>query len=235
MKKLKLRKVISSALVAFYVLMLTPTEVNAEWKQNSSGWWYTEGDSYVQGWRLIDGYWYYFYPDGYMAKDTTADGYYLNDNGAWTSSTLSKVEFEKLVSDVMLQLVNEHRQANGVEPLTEVSDLMITAKGKSQHMADNNYFDHNYNGIDCFSLIKQLYNTDVSGENIIYTSETFSENGYSTDGARNLAYKLFDMWKNSPGHNENMLKSDFKEFGFGIAYGQYNGYSVVFATQHFRY
>lgn len=234
MKKLKLGKLIPSVLVIFLALMLVPTGANAEWKQDYNGWWYAEGNSYAKDWRIIDGYWYYFYQNGYMAKDITIDGYYLNSNGAWTNSALGKEEFDNIVSDIMLQLVNEHRQANNVVPLTKANDLMITAKGKSQHMANNNYFDHSYNGTDCFALAKQLYNTDISGENIIYTSETFSENGYSTEGAKNLAYELFAMWKNSPDHDENMLRSSFTEFGFGIEYGNYNGCYVVFGTQHFR-
>lgn len=235
MKKLKLRKIIASGLVVLSVLMLTPTKVHAQWKQDSKGWWYTEENSYAKGWRLIDGNWYYFYSDGYMAKDIIIDGYYLNSSGAWTDSALSNEAFNKVVCDTMLQLVNEHRQANNAAPLTEVNDLMITAQGKSQHMADNNYFNHDYNGTDCFTLMKQLYNTEVSGENIVLTSETYSQNGYTIGGAKKLAYELFNMWKNSPEHNANMLNSDFKEFGFGIAYGKYNGYNVVFGTQHFRY
>lgn len=85
----KLTKIISSILVVSSVLALNPIGASAAWKQNSSGWWYTEGDSYVTGWRNIDGNWYYFYRDGYMAKNTTIDGYYLNYNGAWTNNIAS--------------------------------------------------------------------------------------------------------------------------------------------------
>lgn len=54
MKKLKLTKLISSALIAVSVVALNPIGVNAEWKSNSSGWWYTEGSGWATGWRLID-------------------------------------------------------------------------------------------------------------------------------------------------------------------------------------
>jgi len=87
MKKLKLTKVIASALVVASVLALNPIGASASWKQNSTGWWYTEGSSWATGWRLINKNWYYFYSDGYMAHDTTIDGYYLNGSGAWTNST----------------------------------------------------------------------------------------------------------------------------------------------------
>jgi transglutaminase/protease-like cytokinesis protein 3 len=86
MRKMRLTKIIASSLVATSIFVLSPIGVSAEWKQNSSGWWYTQGNSYYTGWKLVDKNWYYFYSDGYMAHDTTIDGYYLNSNGAWTNS-----------------------------------------------------------------------------------------------------------------------------------------------------
>lgn len=64
-------------------LILIPINANAAWKCNSIGWWYTEGNSLATGWRQIDGNWYYFYSDGYMATNTTIDGYYVNSDGVW--------------------------------------------------------------------------------------------------------------------------------------------------------
>lgn len=86
MKKLKLSKLIASTLVIASVLALNPLGASAEWKNNSTGWWYTEGNSYATGWKIIDGNWYYFYSDGYMAKNTTINGCYLNSKGAWVNT-----------------------------------------------------------------------------------------------------------------------------------------------------
>ena len=104
MKKLKLTKVIAGTLIAASVLALNPIGASAEWKKNSTGWWYTEGSSWNTGWKLIDGSWYYFYSDGYMAKDTTINGYYLNSSGAWTNFTptgtkvtLNDVDYSKKI------------------------------------------------------------------------------------------------------------------------------------------
>ena len=80
MKKLKL---IASSLVVASVLALNPIGASAAWRQDSNGWWNTEGSSYSTGWQRIDGYWYYFYIDGYMAHNTIIDGYFLNSKGAW--------------------------------------------------------------------------------------------------------------------------------------------------------
>lgn len=85
MKKFNIKKLIAIALMSVTCIGIFPTAASAAWKENNSGWWYTEGNSWATGWRNIDGNWYYFYSDGYMAKDTTIDGYNLNSSGAWTN------------------------------------------------------------------------------------------------------------------------------------------------------
>lgn len=70
----------------FKFVELSQTGASSEWKQNSTGWWYKEGSSWATGWRLIDGNWYYFNSDGYMVTNTSVGGYYLNENGVWSSS-----------------------------------------------------------------------------------------------------------------------------------------------------
>lgn len=84
MKKLKF---IASLLLAISVLTLNSVGVNAQWKQDPNGWWNTEGNSWTVGWKEIDSKWYYFNSDGYMAHDTTIDGYKIGSDGAWIQST----------------------------------------------------------------------------------------------------------------------------------------------------
>ena len=103
MKRLKLTKAIASSLIVASILVLNPIGANAEWKQDSNGWWNTEGTSYSVGWKEIDGKWYYFGQDGYMktgwikyggksyylnsdgsmAHDATIDGFTVGSDGAW--------------------------------------------------------------------------------------------------------------------------------------------------------
>lgn len=64
---------------------------SAAWKQDSTGWWNTEGDSYSVGWRAIDGAWYYFDSTGYMKTGWIKDGstwYYLQPSGAMKTGWL---------------------------------------------------------------------------------------------------------------------------------------------------
>jgi hypothetical protein len=84
---LKLTKVIAGLLVVASVLALNPIGASAEWKQDSNGWWNTEGNSWSVGWRQIDGKWYYFGQDGYMVHDTVVNGYNIGSDGVWIQST----------------------------------------------------------------------------------------------------------------------------------------------------
>jgi len=86
MKKLKLTKIIASSLIVVSAFALNPIGASAEWKQDSNGWWNTEGSSWSVGWRKIDGKYYYFGQDGYMVHDTTIDGYNIGSDGAWVQS-----------------------------------------------------------------------------------------------------------------------------------------------------
>ena len=75
MKKSKLTKVIVSLLIG----------ASAEWKSNSTGWWYAEGwkySIYAIGWQSIDGKWYHFDSNGYMEHDTIINGYKIGSDGA---------------------------------------------------------------------------------------------------------------------------------------------------------
>lgn len=54
MKKMKLKKVITSSLVVAAMLTIYPIGANAKWKQDSKGWWNTEGSSWSIGWKELD-------------------------------------------------------------------------------------------------------------------------------------------------------------------------------------
>ncbi len=76
-----LEKIIALAIITTSVMALNPIDASAAWKQNNTGWWYTEGSLSATGWRKIDGKWYYFYQNGYMANNTQIRSYKINSNG----------------------------------------------------------------------------------------------------------------------------------------------------------
>ena len=78
-----IRKLIALGIIASSICLLPITPASAEWKQDSNGWWNTEGNSWSIGWKQIDSKWYYFGQDGYMAHNTNIGGYQIDNNGVW--------------------------------------------------------------------------------------------------------------------------------------------------------
>lgn len=82
----RFKKLLSAVLLGTSIITITPLEANASWKKDNTGWWYTEGDSYVRNaWRYIGGKWYYFDNSGYIKTgwmQNNGKWYYLNNNGA---------------------------------------------------------------------------------------------------------------------------------------------------------
>lgn len=64
------------------------------WQKDNVGWWYGTNENnttwYNSGWQWVDGNndgiaeSYYFNSNGYIAVNTTVDGYTVNNDGAWT-------------------------------------------------------------------------------------------------------------------------------------------------------
>ncbi|MFL0163587.1 hypothetical protein [Candidatus Clostridium helianthi] len=77
MKSSRLKKLIAVTVATLTLTALSPIGASAAWKQDSNGWWNTEGDSYSTGWRSINGSWYYFDSTGYMKSG------WVNDGGTW--------------------------------------------------------------------------------------------------------------------------------------------------------
>ena len=150
----------------------------------------------------------------------------INDNSV-SEDTISKEEFYNIVCDKMYELVNKHRKNNGVDKLKRDSGLDESAYLKSKHMMDNNYFDHDFKGKSTFELTKELWGQDIYGENI---AMNYCSGVYTEKNAESLAENIFNQWKNSSGHNENMLRESFDTFGFGFVITKSN---KVLATQQF--
>ena len=103
-----------------------------------------------------------------------------------------------------LVLINNYRQQNGLAPLQASIALDTASDWMSNDMAQKNYFSHTDSlGRDPFVRMTAFgynYNT-YKGENIAA--------GYSD------AASTFNQWKNSPGHNQNMLNPSYKVIGIG--------------------
>lgn len=143
MKKLKLTKIIASSLIAVSVLALNPIGASAEWKQNSTGWWYTEGNSWATGWKQIDGKWYYFYSNGYMARNTMIGTYQLGSDGAWTNSIITLDAAKQIALDKVKTVLYPNGSGNSkiiIIPYSDIGEEVI--EGRSGYLitiGEDNY------------------------------------------------------------------------------------------------
>ena len=140
-------------------------------------------------------------------------------------------QFKAMVANEMYALVNAHRAANGKAPLQVLGRLEGMANAWSKHMADTGVFDHVINGKDADETFPQFGDGEL--ENIALTGLVAKGETLTKSDAVALARDLFDMWKNSPGHNASMLDEWNKTMGFGFhAVKTTNGWAI-YATQEF--
>jgi uncharacterized protein YkwD len=118
-----------------------------------------------------------------------------------------------------LVLINNYRQQNGLQPLGASYLLSKAAQWKSQDMGANAYFAHDDLNRTWVQRIRDCgygYNAWL-GENIAA--------GYQT------AQSVFEGWRNSPGHNANMLGENYTAIGIGRAVVPGSPYGTYWSTE----
>ena len=73
------KKATTAAIIIGTALSVSLPVYGAQWKQDSTGWWYEQdnGSYPAGGWELISGNWYYFNGSGYMQTG------WIESNGEW--------------------------------------------------------------------------------------------------------------------------------------------------------
>ncbi|WP_252229964.1 cell wall-binding protein [Clostridium sp. ZBS15] len=195
-----IKKLASSLLIVASVMAMTQLGVSAAWKSDSTGWWYTEANSYSTGWKQIDGFWYYFDDNGYMKTGWLQNGgkwyylvpsgimkigwlkdgskwYYLDDSGAMLTGKVS-------VGGTIYEFSNAGNWINTSENKTKdnVSKNNVVSRKPSEEKlkvtSDCSWFEEN--GNKYFKLTgneyaKEEWNID---DNIYY----FNEDGIMQTG-----------------------------------------------------
>ena len=137
-----------------------------------------------------------------------------------------------VIQQEMYRLVNEHRANNGRTAYKVSSLMQNTAWVKSKDMGENNYFDHQYNGKDIWEY-KDCADSD--NENIALCGYNAKGGKMTDEQCKDLANIIFNMWKESAGHNATMLSKAMKSIGFDLyMVDKGNGAYTVYATQEFR-
>lgn len=118
-----------------------------------------------------------------------------------------------------LNLINNYRQANGLPTLTMSTALFNASEGHSYDMGARGYFAHNTpEGVTPWDRIRAAgygYNTYL-GENLAA--------GYTT------SQSVFDAWRNSAGHNANMLSGNYHAIGVSRYYVPGSPYGYYWTT-----
>jgi uncharacterized protein YkwD len=138
------------------------------------------------------------------------------------------------LADRIHELVNIHRAAYGLSPLSTDSVLSTIALGHSTDMALNNYFSHtdlagedptsrgNATGYTCRKDYGSYYTYGIAEnifQNNLYTSVTYTNGVYTYEwtSPEEIAQSTVTGWMNSEGHKKNILTTTYDREGIGIA------------------
>jgi uncharacterized protein (TIGR03437 family) len=136
--------------------------------------------------------------------------------GVEVSAQTPTIESEE---QLMVKMINDYRAQRGLSQLKISIALTRAADWMSTDMSIRNYFSHtDSQGRDPFARMTAYgYNyTGFRGENLAA--------GYSD------VERTFNQWKNSPSHNTNMLKPEFRVIGISRVYGGSSLYKWYWTT-----
>ena len=133
---------------------------------------------------------------------------------------------------LMLDLINEERAREGLDPLALEQRLNDAADAHTAWMLDTGAFSHagegGSNGADRIQAAAlPLEGRWAWGENLAWQSER---------GAPGIADDVADLHRSlmgSPSHRAAILDPNFEAVGIGIGRGDYRGFDAVVATQNF--
>ena len=129
--------------------------------------------------------------------------------------------FMKQMEQEVIDLVNDLRQELGLSLLEPNKELRVTARMKSKDMFEYQYFDHQGHLTFSQLLEESEVVVKITGENI-----------YRSQSPLTTAKLIFDTWKNSSTHYENMINEQFHYIGVGIYNVENEGINTYYATQH---
>lgn len=111
-----------------------------------------------------------------------------------------------------LELINQYRQQNGLDPLLLSSPLSVASERHSEDMGAYGFFSHTTQASSYYP---------VGANHVVRIAQEGYD--YNTYTAENLAYgqtsaqEVFEAWRTSPEHNVNML-GDYAVIGIGLVW-----------------
>lgn len=208
------------------------------WYQVDEKWYYSDTSGAMLKSRWVGKY--YVLADGSMAVSQYITGengelYYVGSDGKWIETsgndrvyevqladgkkTTVIGQYDEAASQEVFTLLNKYRVENGLDPLQPAGpNLQAAVNIRGYELAYS--FDHTRpNGEECFSVYKSEDETAMA-ENIA------GGTGLTAEGAMTL-------WKNSEGHNLNMLSSLADSVGVAAFKANVNGVNMTYYVQLF--
>lgn len=108
--------------------------------------------------------------------------------------------------DVALAEFNIYRAQNGLTPVRLNKKLNLASEVHAKDLAQAGIISHTgTDGSDHGDRVqRQGYYFTIAGENVATGQKSWEE--------------VFQAWKDSPGHNENLLRDDVVDFGIALVY-----------------
>ncbi len=127
-----------------------------------------------------------------------------------------------LDSQLIIQLVNQEREDNGLAPLSENHLLNQSAGLKVDDMFARQYFSH-----DAPSGEKVSDLIDQTGYQFILAGENLALGNFKDSQA------LVSAWMDSPGHRANILNPGYRAIGIAVKQSDFDNNLTWLAVQHF--
>ena len=147
----------------------------------------------------------------------------------------SKVDYDtqaKIIEALIVQKMNAYRANVGLPELVVSDTVTGDARSWSKHMSDTDSFEHDQSYKNMGQGALDGADTMSAAENIAYNHlENFSAGGGMKTPAQ-AAADLFDQWKNSKGHDRNMLGAS-NTVGVGVYIAKGSEGTRVYGTQKF--
>ncbi|MBM7542581.1 CAP domain-containing protein [Amphibacillus cookii] len=124
----------------------------------------------------------------------------------------------KAFEEEIIELTNQERTDQGLDPLVVDQSLSSVAREKSNDMAVNDYFSHHSPTYGSPFDMMQAFDIDymAAGENIAKGQQTPED--------------VVQAWMNSEGHRANILNKDFTHIGVGFIEDGYH-WTQMFITR----
>jgi hypothetical protein len=139
---------------------------------------------------------------------------------SFSLKTLASQAIE-ITSEEVIKMVNDSRQAEGLEVLVENEKLSQAAQAKVEDMLKEGYFAHNSPSgkTPWFWIEKTGYDYHYAGENLAMDFKN--------------AQEQHTAWMKSPTHKKNILNKDFREIGVAVKQGFLEGHLATITVQEF--